>query len=180
VTQLAPTTIVQSQAVALIRSLLTKYNATEIKDNAAVKTQLRDILTQFLNKVGRPLADFEPFVPGEPILSEKMARLIHGMESDINILLEQSEFSQAATVFLFNYITTEVEKAKRENSQTANKFKTLQLYSSARDENVIVFGDYFKTDEMIDWSQVPLLQLQPSPFFSTNLLLLRFAETTYR
>ena len=154
-TQLAPTTIVQSQAVALIRSLLTKYNATEIKDNAAVKTQLRDILTQFLNKVGRPLADFEPFVPGEPILSEKMARLIHGMESDINILLEQSEFSQAATVFLFNYITTEVEKAKRENSQTANKFKTLQLYSSARDENVIVFGDYFKTDEMIDWSQVP-------------------------
>lgn len=157
-TQLAPTTIVQAQAVSLVRNLQARYLNREFKQPEDIANNLKTALTTFLGQVGRPLFRFEGFELGEPVLSEKMNRLQKMMQDDINILSDQSEYLQAATVFLFNYVNTEIQKAKNENAQASNKLKTLQLYSSAHDPDVIIFGDYFLNDEQLDLTKMPIDQ----------------------
>lgn len=157
-TQLAPTTIVQAQAVSLVRNLQSRYLNREFKHPEDIANDLKTALTTFLNQVGRPLFQFDGFELGEPVLSEKMNRLQKMLQDDINILSDQSEYLQAATIFLFNYVNTEIQKAKNENSQASNKLKTLQLYSSAHDPDVIIFGDYFLNDEQLDLTKMPIDQ----------------------
>lgn len=149
-TQLAPTTMVQSQAVALVQAMQKRYLNNEIKSPEDVARDLKETITKFLEQVGRPLFQFEPFVHGEPVLSEKLNRYATQLQNDINILTEQSDYIRAGTSFLFNYVNTEILKAQQQNAQASNKLRTLQLYSSAQDSDVIVFGDYFLNGDLID------------------------------
>lgn len=155
-TQLAPTTLVQSQAVSLIRDLQRRYVSKQIKSPEDVASELKTALTNFLGSLGQPLFEFDPFVEGEPLLSEKINRMFKQLQDDINILSEQTDYIQAGTIFLFNYVNTEILKAQRQNAQASNKLKTLQLYSSAQDNDVIVFGDYFLNEDQIDTTKTPV------------------------
>lgn len=157
-TQLAPTTVVQAQAVALVQNLQKRYLNREFKHPEDIERDLKTALTTFLSQVGRPLFVFDEFVLGEPVLSEKMNRIQKMIQDDINILTTQSEYLTAATIFLYNYVNTEILKAKNQNAQAANKLKTLQLYSSSTDPNVIVFGDQFLNDESLDLTKMPVDQ----------------------
>jgi hypothetical protein len=155
-TQLAPTTLIQSQAVSLIRDLQNKYLSKEFKSPDDVARELKSALTTFLNGLGQPLFEFDPFVEGEPVLAEKMNRMFKQMQDDINILTEQTDYARAGAIFLFNYVNTEILKAQRQNAQASNKLKTLQLYSSAQDNDVIIFGDYFLNEDQVDNAKTPV------------------------
>lgn len=142
--------MVQSQAVALVQEMQKRYLAKELKSPEEVSKDLQGMLSNFLETIGQPMFKYDPLVLGEPVLSEKFNRYFQALQNDINILAEQSDYARAGTVFLFNYINTEILKAQQQNAQASNKLRTLQLYSSAQDSDVIVFGDYFLNGDQID------------------------------
>lgn len=155
-TQLAPTTMIQAQAVSMIRDLQKRYVNKDTKQPDDIARELKTALTAFLTQIGRPMFNFDEFVLGEPVLSEKMNRIQKMIQDDINILADQTTFLQAGTIFMFNYVNTEILKAQNENAQASNKLKTLQLYSSSTDPDVIVFGDQFLNDESLDLTKMPI------------------------
>lgn len=157
-TQLAPTTMVQSQAVALVQEMQKRYQAKELKTPEEVSKDLQSMLSSFLQSVGQPLFKYQPLVYGEPVISEKFNRFFSALQNDINILSEQSDYARAGTIFLFNYINTEILKAQQQNAQASNKLRTLQLYSSAQDSDVIVFGDYFLNSDQVDENKMSAQQ----------------------
>lgn len=155
-TQFSPSNVEYGQAVAL----LNEYKAfvqsqTDNTNPEEIMAKLKELLTRFNASVGHPLTRYEPIFMGEPPDSDKMNRFLQSFQDDTNILQNQADVLQAAAVQLYNATKTEIEKAKNQNAQAANKVKTMQLYSTANTEDLTVFGDFFKTNELVDFSKMP-------------------------
>lgn len=154
-TQLLPSTDYESKAVALVlemRSLISdSQKNTNIKD---VESKFRDIQTRFSQIIGKPMTQYEPFFEGEPARSDKVNRFLSSLQKDVNILEEQIELMRASAVHIHNNMKTQLEQASFENQQALNKLKTLQLYTSAQNNEITIFGDYFNGDNLIDYSIV--------------------------
>ncbi len=154
-TQLNPSTEYESKAIALVmemRNFLLEANNNLNADE--VNARYRDIQTRFSEVIGKPLTQFEPFVKGEPARSDKVNRFISNLQKDINILEDQIELMRANSVFIHNNMRMQVEQAKNENASVSNKMKSLQLYISAQNNELTIFGDYFKNDNFIDKEKV--------------------------
>lgn len=148
--QLSPSTTLYAQALALIQEFKSDYIAGRYASSEEVTQKLNDVVSQFGDRVGKPLTKYMRFEKGEPPISAKMNMFIRSVQNDVNILQEQVTLSRASTVFIHNYIATEIKRAQNENAQASNKLKTLQLYSTAHDESISIFGDYFKNKDFMD------------------------------
>lgn len=175
--QLAPTTLQYGQLMTLVQDFLDEYSKGEMTDIELVSEQINDIVTQYNAIDGRPMLDFEDYVKGEPAESDKMNRMWKRLQDDINIVQDQLEVLRAAVVFVHNFIVTEVELAKNQNAQAANKLKTLQLYTTANDSSVIQFGDYFNNLDFVDLALVPSDQ-KPHLLAAGQVSLAREPKTT--
>ena len=152
--QLSPTSLVYAQAAALLEEFKKDYASGDLTTVEEITEGIRQVVSRYSLSIGQPLTEFDPFVHGEPAVSEKLNTFTDHVQNDVNILQDQLDILKAASVFLHNYITTEVLKLQRENAQAANKVKTLQLYSSSTDINLMHFGDYFANEEFIDYDLV--------------------------
>ena len=155
-TQLLPSTEYESKAIALImdmRSLISESSKDKINPRV-IESKFRDIQTRFSEIIGKPMTQYEPFVKGEPARSDKVNRFLSSLQKDINILEEQVELMRASAVHIHNNMKTQLEQAKFENEQALNKLKTLQLYTSAQNNEITIFGDYLNSDNLIDYTIV--------------------------
>lgn len=151
-TQLHPSTEYQSKAVALIMEMRNLILESQSNVNAEViYAKFRDIQTRFSSVIGKPLTEYEPFVHGEPARSEKVNRFIENLQKDLNILEEQMDLIKANAVLIHNTMADQIDQAKNENAAAINKLKSLQLYTSAQNSGVTIFGDYFKSNNQIDY-----------------------------
>lgn len=150
-TQLYPSTDYESKAVALIMEM--RNFLLDAQDRLTVEeanAKFRDIQTRFNEVIGKPLTEYEPFSKSEPSRSDKFNRFINNLQKDINILEDQVELMRASAVYLYNNMGIQIQKAKNENSAVANKLKSLQLYTSAQNNEITIFGDYFRDDNFVD------------------------------
>lgn len=149
--QLSPTTIYLAQAARLISVLQRQYGILQFKSQDEIVELFNKALTDFQEKAGKSLTDYEPVYKSEPPSSTKMNRFWANLSTDISILDEQVELLRAAAIDLFNSVTVEIKKAENSSLQAQNKLKTLELYSNVSDPSLIFFGDNFINDEYIDW-----------------------------
>jgi len=155
--QSTPAVLFHGQALKLLTDLNAAYQQGIGRVDDLVG-RLREALASFENSVGAPLLEFDPVSEGEPPLSSKINRLWDNMSSDINLLQRQVDVARAATIFSHNMIRNELTAVQLANARVANKLKTLQLYSKAVDSSVVVFGDYFRSEEFLDMKKVPEYQ----------------------
>jgi len=141
--------------MVLVQEFMDDYLDGDLTDIQLIDEKIHDIVSQYVAVNGRPLLGLEEFVWGEPAESAKMNRMWTRLQSDINIVQDQLEVLRAAVVFVHNYVVTEVELARNQNAQASNKLKTLQLYSTAHDANIIQFGDYFANLDFVDLTLIP-------------------------
>ncbi len=154
-TQLYPSTEYESKAVALIMELRSFILDAQSKlTSEEVSAKFRDIQSRFSEVVGKPLTEYDPLVKGEPLKSEKINRFISGLQKDMNILEEQVELVRATSLFIHNTMNNEIDSARNQNAAAINKLKSLQLYTSAQNNEITIFGDYFKNDSQIDYDKV--------------------------
>lgn len=157
-TQLAPSVLLYSQAVALLQELKEDLADGKHKTPQEVSEKIRDLISRYAASAGKPLSQFEPYVKGEPTNSVKYNRFLASVENDVNLMQDQIDLLKASTVFMYNYARTEMLLANTLNAQALNKLKTLQLYSNAADANMVIFGDFFTNQEFMDTGLVPVEQ----------------------
>jgi len=154
-TQLYPSTEYQSKAVALIMEMKNLIFESQSEVNAEkINAKFRDIQTRFSALIGKPMTQYEPFVHGEPARSSKVNRFIENLQKDLNILEEQMTLIKASAVLIHNTMVDQIDQAKHQNAAAINQLKTLQLYTSAQNSEVTIFGDYFKSSNQIDYQGV--------------------------
>ena len=153
-TQLNPSTTYLLQAIALIQEMQKKISLKEGRQAEDIFAEYQSALTDYMDKIGKPLSSYEKIYDGEPPSSLKMNRMLSRIEDDMNILREQANLVTAATINTHNVIVSEIEQARNLNAQAFNKLNTLQLYTTARDEGLVVFGDTFKNRDLIDDSAI--------------------------
>jgi hypothetical protein len=153
VTQLSPSTMLSDQASVYIQKLKNAYSSGTIRDMEEISVHIRNLMEQFVDSVGTPLARLDPFINGEPPTSKKVNELMGSLQHDINILQRQSDFVRATSTYMFNMMATELTHAKHEQNKIRNKLSTLQLYSSDSDPNVVTFHENFASDINIDKEQ---------------------------
>jgi len=149
-TQLSPTTLLYGQAIVLLEEFKKKYASGEFKTAEEIGHAITELISKYSSGVETPIMNFKPFVKGEPALSARMNEITESIQHDVNLMQNQVDLLKASTVFLHNFISTEIQKAEHQNARVAGKMKTLQLYSTASDINLVNFGDYFINEEFID------------------------------
>lgn len=155
-TQLSPSSIYHAQAIALLKEIEKDVRSGELQTAEEINRRIQAAYAEFNQKVGTPLMDYEEVQLGEPPLSAKMNRMWKRIENDLNIAAEQLTYLQAAAIHLHNYLSTEMLRERNLTAKASNKLKTLQLYSSANDAQVVRFGDYFKNLDLVDTTRTPL------------------------
>lgn len=152
--QETPSNILYAQAVLEINKLKQQYATTKNKTPQEISEIVSNTIAKFVEHAGKSLIQYEPIHRSEVPTSEKMNRFWSSLQADINILQDQVDLLNAATVFEHNFIRTEIMKAANENRRLQNKIKTLELYANVSDDSLIFFGDTFITEDFIDWDFV--------------------------
>jgi hypothetical protein len=152
--QSSPSNILYEQIVKLITDFQQDYALNKYRSPQEITTAVKEIATKFNQAAGQPLTNFEPVTYGEPPSSFKMNRFWNNIQSDINTIEGQIDLLRAGAVSTHNFIKTEIEKANNENLRIQNKIKTLELYTTTNDPSLVVFSDFFITDDFIDWDVV--------------------------
>lgn len=149
-TQMAPSVLLYGQAILLIKELNDLYLAGGIKDNLGMDQKLQEILTRFEQNAGFPITEWDPISETEPPVSVKMNRFWRQVQSDVALLQHQVDIIRASSIFTYNLLSNDIEKASLQNTAIRNKIKTLQLYSDSVDSGIVVFADNFQNSEYID------------------------------
>lgn len=147
-----PSILLYSQAIALIQKLSDQLQNGQLQNVDDISSSLKSLLTSYEAGVGKPLAKLDVLSLGEPPLSPKMNLFWDNITTDINILQDQLDTLRAASVYLYNIITSQILQAVYENDALDNKLKVLQLYSGGIDSKTFIFGDSFSNIQFIDSS----------------------------
>lgn len=138
------------KAIALLREIPSKINNTKGDSASLLMEEYNNALSDYIKSAGKPISAYEQFYIGEPPSSLKFSRILYRLESDLTILRAQGDNLVASTIQTHNTLTAELEKARNLNAKLSNKLTTLQLYSTARNEGISIFGDNFKNRDQID------------------------------
>ena len=150
-TQQLPSMMYQSQALALIKEFR-EFVANSPREITyeTVSEKYTDIISRFSKIVGKPITQYDPLMIGEPLSSDKINKFIDSLQSDLIVLSQDIDLIRANTYYFYNFMSTELEKAKNQNKAALNKLKTLQLYTSSQKAEITVLGDFFQSEELFD------------------------------
>ena len=157
--QFIPSNILYSQAIALLTQMQTNFATGKLQSPQDIAQQLSTILTKYDKSSNQPLLDFDYFEDGEPPITPKINSIWGDIQYDVNILQDQIDLLNAATVFANNVIATNLTNATKQNAMLANKLDTLELYAAnSTSGNMVVFSDHFGDAHLIDHTFVPVEQ----------------------
>ena len=152
---LIPSTMLYGQVYALLDEMNQAVRQGQVRDAFDVIAKTEELLTNYHQSVGGPLADYEYVVSSDPPSSEKMNRFLRTVEYDIGILKRQLDVLRAASVLTYNQTSTQVHEVKANNARISNKAKSLQMYSDSYDAGIVMFSDYFSSFDFVDASKTP-------------------------
>lgn len=147
--------LLNKQLSAFLAKFKAEVAQNKLLDSANVEAVAEDMANRYLATVGTPISTWSNIIDGDPARSDKINEFLKSVDFDIQTIQSQVDVISAATLFAHNFIKVEVLKSQYENTRLNNKLKTLQLYSSSADGNVIYFGDSFASDELIDFQLTP-------------------------
>lgn len=153
--EMVPSVLLYAQANSLLEELKEAQASGSVKDTSDLIQQLSSVLSNFSERAGRPMLEYEPIDETEPPSSAKTNRFWKRAQKDINILQQQVDLLRAATVFSHNLVATEVMHARNDNARVNSKLKTLQMYSNSMDSSIISFGDTFDSLQSVDVELTP-------------------------
>lgn len=142
--------ITSTQTSAYISKINRTIDGKISNDSATVVEKITEIAQDYVNNIGSTVSNWEALQENDPAFSETFNQFWANVELDSLVLDSQLSVMEAAAIEAFNDIKMKILKSSYENSRLMNKLKTLQLYSSASDNSIIVFGDYFSSDEHVD------------------------------
>ena len=148
--ELVPSVLMHGQAIKLLRELIDAQKAGTMQDLPQAFEALTDVLQVVEDNAVQPLVEYDPIAETEPPLSAKINFFLRMASADVNLLNQQGDLLQAATMFTHNLVQTEIMRGKNDNARVNNKIKTLQMYSNGLDSHTITFGDTFKSLEFTD------------------------------
>lgn len=153
-TQLASTTLAYDQIYFKIRDFFinsrnNKFNTLE-DESEAYGNLLRDIHAN----IGSPIAEYDPYIKGEPPRSGKVNKFSRAYADDLNLLGRQIDFLSAKTVNVFNMFLMEIEGEKKYLERIGSKITLLQMYSKSPSNNLYYFGDSFDNMDKIDITKI--------------------------
>lgn len=149
---IVPSDLLYGQALELVREIRTSQ---ESGDALELIKQLNAVASRFDEVVGHPIGVYEPILLTEPPSTHKTNRFLRGVEADINLLQRQLDLLRSASIFTHNTASTELSSLKDKNAKISNQVKSLQLYSSSRNSNVVMFTDTFRNRDSLDDELVP-------------------------
>lgn len=149
-TQMAPSVLLYGQAILLIKELSDLYLAGGVKDDLDMDKKIQEILSRFRTNAGYPITEWNPISETEPPVSVKMNTFWRQVQSDVALLQQQVDIVRASSIFTYNFISNDVEKATQQNAVLRNKIKTLQLYSDSVDSSIVVFSDSLNNSDFVD------------------------------
>lgn len=138
------------QTAAFINRIRNTFEANQSDDPGQRQSIVGAIMSDFSHSLGREIAKWEPISESDPPFSAKLNSLFSDLELDSTVLATQIETLSSAMVATHNLIKTEILHSVGENARLNNKLKTLQLYSTASDNNMYIFGDSFISNELVD------------------------------
>lgn len=161
---LVPSVLLYGQAIKMLEELEYLRKLEPSSNTEQLVEKLAALLTDFENTAGRPLVNYESVAETEPPDSEKMNRFWRSAEIDINLLKQQVDLIRASAIFTHNLIKTEIINAQRETATLKSKVKTLQLFTSSNDRDIVTFGDSFDSLDLVD---VDFVDPSEQPYLSS-------------
>lgn len=107
------------------------------------------------------MAQFDPYIKGEPPVSAKFNRFTRDYSDDINIIAKQIDYLSAKVVSTFNMMTAEIQQENSFIQRIKNKIKILQMYSSSPGNDLFYVGSSFDSDDYVDYARINNSSLMP-------------------
>lgn len=154
-TQYSPSNLIYTRVIYHLAKLRKTFMARQDEDADELTKLISSTISEIEKNPLGAITKYEPIAYGEVPNSSKMNRFWSSSQMDINSIIDQLETLSAASIELFNRIEVGIQSVKNENNRIQNKLKVLSLYSSAIDPSILNFGDYFISEDLIDFEMTP-------------------------
>ena len=152
--QLSPNTIVYDQIIQKVSTFLSEYRENKYTDNAEILQEYQNIINYLNNNISNPLSVFDPFIKGEPPVSEKFNKFTRNFANDLNIIAKHIDYLSAGAIKAFNLFTSEIEQENKFTNRIKSKIKVLQMYSSSPANDLYYVGNSFDSSDYIDYNLI--------------------------
>lgn len=152
--QLASTTLAYDQIYFKIRDFFINSRNNRFKTLEDEAVAYGELLRDIYSNIGSPIAQYDPYIKGEPPRSSKLNKFSKSYADDLNLLGRQIDFLSAKTVSIFNMFLTEIESEKKYLERIGSKISLLQMYSRSPSNNLYYFGDSFDNMDKVDITKI--------------------------
>jgi hypothetical protein len=153
-TQLSTNTVVYDQIIAKVSKFIIDYRENKFPTNKKFLEEYQNLISFLNQRVSGPLTEFNPYIKGEPPVSQKFNEFTASYSNDINIISKQLDYMSANIVNSFNLFSSEIEQENSFMNRIKSKIKVLQMYSSGPSNDLYYFGNSFDSSDYIDFSKI--------------------------
>jgi len=153
-TQLSTNTIVYDQIIAKVSKFIIDYRENKFPTNKKFLEEYQNLISFLNQRISGPLTEFNPYIKGEPPVSQKFNEFTASYSNDINIISKQLDYMSANIVNSFNLFSSEIEQENSFMNRIKSKIKVLQMYSSGPSNDLYYFGNSFDSSDYIDFSKI--------------------------
>jgi hypothetical protein len=173
-TQISSNTLTYDQIYIKIREFYIKELRGDFGSNQERLTEYKKLISDIHESMNGPMTKFDPYIKGEPPMSEKFNTFAKSLGIDVSLLSKQVDYLNAKAINAFNLYSTEIEAEKRYTERIASKAKILQMYSRAPSEDLVYIGDSFDNADLVDISKVAI---GLNPIIKNGMLTMPVART---
>jgi len=153
-TQLSTNTVVYDQIIAKVSKFIIDYRENKFPTNKKFLEEYQNLISFLNQRISGPLTEFDPYIKGEPPVSQKFNQFTASYSDDINIISKQLDYMSANIVNSFNLFSSEIEQENSFMNRIKSKIKVLQMYSSGPSNDLYYFGNSFDSSDYIDFSKI--------------------------
>lgn len=155
-TQVSSNTLAYDQIYLKIKDFYTKDALNKFASNQDKLEAYKQLLSDIYEGIGAPITKFEPFVKGEPPLSNKFNSYAKSVGNDLALISKQTDYINARILNIFNLFNQEIESEKKYIERIASKAMILQMYSQSPANDIDYLGDSFDNQDQIDVEKIAI------------------------
>lgn len=152
--QLSYNTVFYDQLILRIKNFIIKYNNNNFSSYQELEKEYNNIVSDINKYSGSPMAKYDPYIKGEPAISDKFNNFISAVAKDLNIIAKQLDYQSAQIVSTYNLFNTELDKENAFVKRINSKISILQMYSNSPGNDLYYLGDSFDNFDFIDITKV--------------------------